>query len=73
MVFYFCITIIGSFSIIRKVFMKMLSTLADKGSLKNSFEAAADELLENEDMIKRSTKLDMGSGKGVNGNGEKEE
>ena len=56
-----------------KVFMKMLSTLADKGSLKNSFEAAADELLENEDMIKRSTKLDMGSGKGVNGNGEKED
>ena len=56
-----------------RVLVKMMSTLADKGSLKNSFEAAADELLENEDMIKRSTNMDLKSGKGVNGNGDNAE
>ena len=56
-----------------RVLVKMMSTLADKGSLKNSFEAAADELLENEDMIKRSTNMDIGSGTGVNGNADKAE
>jgi hypothetical protein len=44
------------------VLMKFMNTVKDTSSVKGSFEAAADEFLENEEKIKKMTE-----GKGVNG------